>query len=396
MFAGVHITFLPMHLLGLMGMPRRVWTYLPDRGWDLPNLISTVGAAMTAVAVILWIIDMARNFRPFGEREAGDIWQGPGLEWVPTGLYSLRSIPVIKSRDPLWTQPGLAKAVVEGRYFLPNSATGRRETLVTSTLNAEPQYLQRMPVPSGWPIWAALFTAGAFLLLTVQAYWAFVVSAILAVYCVMSWCWTLDQPVDQETADIGAGIRVPTYVTGPSGHGWWAMVLTLTVAGMVLLLMGFSYIFLWSRNPADWAPPPGITSLAQVVALNVAALALAWLSCRVLRISGRRAPLLATTLMVLAVLLAAGGWGADWVSWRATGLDPVLSAQGAMIYAALAWNGFFTGVSLLMGVYVVLRLVARLVVTERPTTFDLVGLFVGYTAVQSAALALLVRLFPGA
>src|SRR5690606_27424411 len=67
MFAGMHLTFLPMHLTGLMGMPRRVYTYLPDRGWEWPNLISTVGAVLFAVAVLLWIIDMARNFRPFGD-----------------------------------------------------------------------------------------------------------------------------------------------------------------------------------------------------------------------------------------------------------------------------------------------------------------------------------------
>ena len=70
-----------MHLTGLMGMPRRVYTYLPDRGWDLPNMISTVGSFMFGLAVVLWMIDMIRNFRPFGPREAGNIHDGPGLEW---------------------------------------------------------------------------------------------------------------------------------------------------------------------------------------------------------------------------------------------------------------------------------------------------------------------------
>jgi cytochrome c oxidase subunit I+III len=50
MFAGIHITFLPMHLTGLMGMPRRVYTYLPGRSWEIPNLISTVGAFLFALA----------------------------------------------------------------------------------------------------------------------------------------------------------------------------------------------------------------------------------------------------------------------------------------------------------------------------------------------------------
>src|SRR5690606_26699815 len=96
MFAGMHLTFLPMHLTGLMGMPRRVYTYLPDRGWEIPNMISTAGAFLFGAAVLLWIVDMIRNFRPFG-KDAGNVYGGPGLEWLPTGLYSVRSIPVVKS-----------------------------------------------------------------------------------------------------------------------------------------------------------------------------------------------------------------------------------------------------------------------------------------------------------
>src|SRR5690606_12123677 len=143
-------------------------------------------------------------------------------------------------------------------------------------LNAEPQYLQRMPMPSAWHVWAAVFTAGFFLLLTVQAYWPSVISGVLGVYCILRWCWFLDAPDPHGSADIGAGITVPTYAGGPSSHGWWAGVITLVVAGMVAALIGFSYVFLWSRNPDLWAPPPGLASLGVVIAGYVAAALLAW------------------------------------------------------------------------------------------------------------------------
>ncbi|RZJ00703.1 MAG: cytochrome ubiquinol oxidase subunit I [Brevundimonas sp.] len=395
MFAGVHITFLPMHLTGLMGMPRRVYTYLPGRSWDLPNLISTVGAFLTAIAVLLWIIDMIRNFRPFGDRDAGNIYGGPGLEWLPTGLYSARSVPIVTSQYPLWEQKDLARDVEAGRYFLPNSATGRRETLVTSTLNAEPQYLQRMPVPSGWPIWAAVFTAAAFLLLTVQAYWPCVIAGVLAIYCVFSWCWLLDMPADQKTADIGAGIRVPTYVAGPQSHGWWAMVITLVVGGMVALLAGFSYVFLWSRNPATWAPPPGLSTLAATIGPYVLAILLAWGACQALRLARPRSAVIGTAMMVAASLLVATGWGFDWRAWHVLGTDPTASAQFAMIYAFIAWDGFFAFVSVLMGLFVALRFATGLITPERPSTFDLVSLFLAYSAAQGTATTLLTRFFPG-
>jgi cytochrome c oxidase subunit I+III len=396
MFAGVHVTFLPMHLIGLLGMPRRVFTYLPDRGLELPNLIATVGSAITAVGVLLWIIDMIRNFRPFGPRDAGNIHDGPGLEWLPTGLYSVRSVPVVKSLYPLWEQKDLARDVKAGRYFLPNAPTGGRETLVTSTLNAEPQYLQRMPAPSAWHVWAAVFTAGLFLLLTIQAYWASAVSGVLAAWCLMRWCWMLDRPRIEDTVDVGAGVRVPTYASGPSSHGWWAMTITLVVAAMIALLAGFSYVFLWSRNPADWIAPPASISLAMVVAANAGAAALAWLACRALALDRPRSPFIATMLMVLAVVVLGLGWKIDLDGWIGTDLQASMSGQGATVFALLAWHGFFIAVAGLMGVYAVLRWAFGHVEARRPATFELIALFIVYSAGQGLFATLLTRLFPGA
>ena len=395
MFAGMHLTFLPMHLTGLMGMPRRVYSYLPDRGWEWPNLISTVGAFVFAAAVLLWIIDMIRNFRPFGARDAGNVFDAPGLEWLPTGLYSVRSIPVITSRYPLWEQKDLARDVEAGRYFLPNTVTGERETLVTSTLNAEPQYLQRMPDPSAWHVWAAVFTAGFFVLLTVKAYWPAVISGVLGVYCIVQWCWFLDRPRVQPTADIGAGIVVPTYASGTSSHGWWAAVITLVVAGMVGTLMGFSYVFLWSRSPDLWAPPPGVGSMAAVIAAYVAAAALAWAACRVLRLDRSRSAAVATLLMVVAAALAGAGWWTDLQAWTATGLEASATTQGATVFALLSWQGLFAGLVGMMGLYAIARWLAGHVEAARPSTFDLIALFIVFAAGQGALTSLLVRLFPG-
>src|SRR3546814_4787724 len=85
------------------------------------------------------LVDLARNFRFTVDDDAGNTYGGGTLEWLPTGLYSTRSIPVVRSRSPLWDNPELAREVEEGRHFLPNSATGLRETLITSPVRAEPQ-----------------------------------------------------------------------------------------------------------------------------------------------------------------------------------------------------------------------------------------------------------------
>ncbi|MGQ3045139.1 MAG: cytochrome ubiquinol oxidase subunit I, partial [Brevundimonas aurantiaca] len=198
----------------------------------------------------------------------------------------------------------------------------------------------------------------------------------LAVWCIMHWCWMLDRPRIQDTVDVGAGIRVPTYVSGPSSHGWWAMVITLIVAGMIEALAGFSYVFLWSRNPQDWIAPPDLVSLALVVGGNVVAAALARSSCKALAYDRPRSPIIATGLMVLAAAVLGAAWYVDLQSWIATGLQASMTGQGATVFALLSWHGFFVSVVALMAVYAVLRWAFGHVEARRPSTFDLIALFI--------------------
>ncbi|MGH8513635.1 MAG: cbb3-type cytochrome c oxidase subunit I, partial [Gammaproteobacteria bacterium] len=103
-FLGVNITFFTMHITGLMGMPRRVYTYLAIMEWGTLNLISTAGAYMIAAGVLIFLVDLARNFRFSFENTAGNIWNAGTLEWLPTGTYQTRSIPIVSSLEPLWDQ----------------------------------------------------------------------------------------------------------------------------------------------------------------------------------------------------------------------------------------------------------------------------------------------------
>ena len=167
MFVGFNVAFFPMHITGLMGMPRRVWTYPHAMGWDNLNLVSTIGAFVLAAGVLLFVIDLAIRFRPSAVT-TGNPWAAGTLEWLPTDVYSTRSIPYVTSREPLWDQPDLARDVEAGAYYLPNAPTGRRETIVTSPIDAEPEYIILMPGPGWAHFFAAVFTAAFFLLLTVK------------------------------------------------------------------------------------------------------------------------------------------------------------------------------------------------------------------------------------
>lgn len=395
MFIGMQVTFLPMHLTGMMGMPRRVYTYLPGRDLELTNLVSTVGAFTIAAGVLVFLVDAARNFRFTVEGGAGNVYGGGTLEWLPAGLYSARSIPVVRSREPLWDDPDLPRDVAEGRYFLPGAATGRRETLITSPLRAEPQYLQIMPGPSAWPLLAAIFTAAFFLLLTVQAYTPGLVAGVLAVLAMMRWLWDTDREVEADEVDIGAGVRVPTYRTGSDSHGWWAMVILLIVIGMMFVMTAFAYLYLYGIHPAFWTPPPPLASLVPLLAGYGGGAGLALFARRML---ARPATHLWTPgiLVVCAAVLLLGTFALDIRSWAEAGLAPSASGQGAVVSAFLAQQGALIAVCILMAAYVSARNARGLLVRPRCNTMDLVVLFLAYTGAQGGLAASLTRLFPGA
>ena len=396
MFAGLHITFFPMHLTGLMGMPRRVYTYLPGRDLDLLNLVSTIGAFVMAAGILLFLFDLARRFRFTVHDDAGNIYGGGTLEWLPTGLYSTRSIPLVTSREPLWDRPQISKEVEEGRYFLPNSATGQRETLITSTVMAEPQYVQLMPGPSPWPLSAAVFTALFFLSLTVQGYAFAVFCGIVAVLSTLRWLWETDRPIKQESADIGGGIEVPIAITGPKSHGWWALNTLMVVIGMIGFMAVFAYLYLYGINPEVWSAPPPLGATAIIVGIEAAALLAAWGGRRFLASKeGRLAEDLPWMLEALAATLLVGALYLDVTGWLATGLEPTANGMGATVFMLSVLQGQVVVVAVIMATYLAFREARGIMTTPTNVTMDIVARFIMFCALQGMVFTLLPRVFPG-
>lgn len=104
---GFHLTFFIQHFLGLMGMPRRYWVFLEDQGLDLGNLISSIGAFLMGIAVIVFFINIFYTAAK-GEHSTPDPWDGRTLEWgievSPPPFYNFKQLPLIRGLDPLWIE----------------------------------------------------------------------------------------------------------------------------------------------------------------------------------------------------------------------------------------------------------------------------------------------------
>jgi cytochrome c oxidase subunit 1 len=104
MFIGFNLTFFPMHMSGLLGMPRRIYTYTDGYGWDLYNLLSTIGAFVIALSVLTFIINFVMSVRS-GKRAGADPWDARTLEWSipsPPPHYNFAEIPQVHARDDFW------------------------------------------------------------------------------------------------------------------------------------------------------------------------------------------------------------------------------------------------------------------------------------------------------
>jgi len=127
---GFHLTFFIQHFLGLMGMPRRIFTFLPNQGLDAGNLISTIGAFFMAIATLILLINIVVTSVK-NEKVGNDPWEdGRTLEWAipsPPPFYNFKQLPLVRGLDPLWIEKmegkkGMTPAEPLGDIHMPNNS----------------------------------------------------------------------------------------------------------------------------------------------------------------------------------------------------------------------------------------------------------------------------------
>lgn len=209
MFIGFNLGFFPMHVLGLLGMPRRIYTYAPHMGWSTTNMITSIGSFIFAAGILIFIVNMFVSLRR-GAPATANPWDAPTLEWAvpsPPPVYNFAVIPLVASRHPLWEDridEGGGRSSLDHGYLLMEG----RETIGTTALDAIPDVILKMPEDSYAPFLLGLFNA--LLFVGMLLHWPDFTALMVLACCVSLAVWMWPRKALLQ--------RVPDYDKG-AAHG---------------------------------------------------------------------------------------------------------------------------------------------------------------------------------
>ncbi|TIT53745.1 MAG: cytochrome c oxidase subunit I [Mesorhizobium sp.] len=190
-FTGFNLTFFPMHILGLQGMPRRIYTYQPEMPWSGLNLFISLSAAILSLGFLLFFVDAIRSARS-GSLAPANPWGARTLEWAtssPPPSYNFARLPVVDRHDPLSDD-------IEAVPVASGLRVDRRELLTSSVVHASPEAREASPGDSIWPLGAALATT-LMLIWSIFSPWAVVWGSIPLGITLIGWFWPKGVPEDE-------------------------------------------------------------------------------------------------------------------------------------------------------------------------------------------------------
>jgi len=198
LFIGFNLGFLPMHLSGLWGMPRRVYTYADGMGWNTLNMITSIGSFVFAIGVALLIVNVLKSLKS-GAPAGNNPWDAPTLEWATTSPpppYNFPVIPTVASRHPLWEeQLGDAIRSSIDRGMLLDEG---KETIGTTALDAVPNMILEMPEDSYAPFLLTVGLSVLFVGMLVKLFTIIWIGVALTAVALLFWMWPRRQLLERE------------------------------------------------------------------------------------------------------------------------------------------------------------------------------------------------------
>ena len=375
MFTGFHLAFFPMHMLGLLGMPRRIYTYPGGMGWDIHNLVSTIGAFVLAGGVLLFVINVLWSHYGDGGTPAGrDPWGGDTLEWSqesPPAQAQFQALVEVTSRHPMWEQTTLSPVtdpVREQLRMFDWRPLDWRGALVVSMTDGRPLAIVHVPGPTLWPFIMSVSFVCLFAGLLFHSVPSLLLGGALTAVALYFWVrppksYDRALGLDHDPAgDRGSpgpdlatdppGDRLPLAIAGPLANGWWGTVVFNGILGVALVTVLASYFYLGGGPPAPaWGDAPAWPAIA-LVAITGAGLAQLWVTRRIdtsdggMRIEQRE--LDTRWAQAVAVALQVVFLWASIRAWRALGLDPPTDAYASAVFATIGFAGLTTFVAAVM------------------------------------------------
>lgn len=396
LFLGFNLVFLPMHLTGMAGLPRRVYTYVPELGVSWLNLLSTAAGFALAVGVVAVLVDLALCFR-HGRRAPANPWNAGSLEWalaLPPQPYNFASIPRVDSGYPLWDRPATAAETASPRGLLSDASHGQRELIGSGILSARPEQVVRVATNSWAPILAALSIAVILAFFIAKVY----VGAVLGLLPLLAvqawWLWTTGDRHAPARIEAEPGLWLPVQAAAPNAPGWWATVVALLIDGSLFASLVFAYFYLWLNAPAWPAPPAEVGPLGVPVLAALLLVAAAVAGGRALKRGDAGQPRGLRLWLVLATLAGLGFVALQaWVLGDVAG-DPRGHAYSSVVWTLAGFHWVHVAIAALVSAFVWARSAAGLVDAEKRLESRIAAALWRYVAAQGLVAWAVVHVFP--
>lgn len=392
-FIGFNVTFFMMHLTGLRGMPRRVFEYPPEAGWEVLNFISSMGSFVMAMGFALIALDFILIFR-FGRPFRRNPWRAGTLEWAmptPPPSYNFASLPIVDRRADLLEPDRLGPLLASGQGYLGFTRNGRMELLGVEIVSGQPEQVVILPHRTYLPLVAALTTAAFFLSILFKLYW--LAPLALAATIIVFLGWTRDTALNHDTGllAIGHGQALPSHIQAERPPSWWAMVFAIIADITAYVSLLFGSLFLWISAP-NWPPQQGL-EVGSAVPFAVLAVALGTivLAGRMASASGRcRAGWLYLAVLAHAIAAAILVWLALLVA-----PDPRTHAAAASAFVVLLYAALHHGIGTVFAGYGIWQTRKGFVSDKRNLDLRLGEIWHTYSALLGAISALFPVLLAG-
>jgi cytochrome c oxidase subunit I+III len=376
-FIGFNVTFFIMHLTGLRGMPRRVFEYPQEAGWEVLNFISSIGGFVMTIGFALVALDLIllmRHGRPFRR----DPWEAGTLEWAtptPPPSYNFGSLPRIDARADALQPRTLGPDLAAGRGYLGFVRNGWMETLTVDMVTGRLDHVVVLPRPTYLPLWTAMATALFFASLLAKLYWLTPLALLLVITFFFLWTPATGLRKDVGPLEVGLGERALHHQEVDQPPSWWAVVFALAADATLYTSLIFGGLFLWLSAP-NWPPPDldfTFTDLSLIIAV---ALVIAAVGGRLA--DGRRGRTVAGLgAALLAHLVSIAGLAVLLMSIPA----PSGHAASASAFAVAAYVALHAGIGSVLALYSLWRWKSGFISVRRRLDLRIGRLWHDYTAV---------------